>query len=146
MHAVSTRLAPFTVLLTGLLLVPARASARGELATACRADVERLCPGVSPGGRRLAHCLEEHAAQLSQPCKQAIADRRGRGGRGPGGGGPGPARGACRDDVARLCPDAMGDREKLRACAREHAAELSEGCKDALAARRQQRRDRPPAR
>lgn len=146
MHAASTRLAPFALLLMGLLLVPARASARGELAAACRADVERLCPGVSPGGGRLARCLEEHAAQLSQPCQQAIADRRGRGGRGPGGGGPGTARGACRGDVARLCPDAMGDRETLRACMRAHAAEVSAGCKDALAARRQQRRDRQPAR
>ena len=144
MHPVSTRLALVALLLTGVL-VPGAASARGELAAACRADVARLCPGVSPGGGRLAGCLKEHAPQVSEPCKQAIADWRARGGRGPGGG-PGPGKGACRDDVTRLCPDATGDREKLRACIRARAGELSDGCKDALAARRQQRRDRQTAR
>jgi hypothetical protein len=139
MHPVSTLIAASVLFVAGLVT-----SARGDLATACRADVQRLCPGVAPGGGRLARCIQEHAAQVSPACRQAIAERRERGGRGPGGG-PGPGRTACRADVARLCPDAAGDREKLRACMRAHAADLSDDCKEAIAAWRQRRGTRRPA-
>ena len=124
-----------------MLLVPAQAPARGRLAAACRGDVQRLCAGLAPGRGRIARCLEEHATELSEPCRQAMAALRARRGRGP----TGAARSMCRNDVMRLCPDAVGDMEKIRQCLRTHSAGLSDGCKNALTARRQ-RRDRPPAR
>jgi hypothetical protein len=145
MHRVSMRPILLALALVGLL-VPATVLARRDLAAACRADVARLCPGLSPGGGRIARCLKEHAEELSAPCKQAIADRRARGGRGPGGDGPGPAQGACRDDVARLCSDTLENREKLRTCMRAHVADLSDGCKKAISAWRRQRRGGEPAR
>lgn len=40
---------------------------------ACRADVAALCSGIQGGGGRIAGCMKEHAAQLSDGCKAAIA-------------------------------------------------------------------------
>ena len=39
-----------------------------EIARACGNDVDRLCPGVPPGGGRLKACMKEHVSQLSAPC------------------------------------------------------------------------------
>ena len=147
MHRVSMRHGCLVLSLVGLLVglvAPATGFARGDLMAACQADAARLCPGTSPGGGRLAQCLREHAKEISAPCKQAIAERRERGGRGPGGSGLDWS--ACRQDVGRLCPEAVGNREKVRACMHAHAADLSSGCKDTMAAFRQQRRDPQPAR
>jgi hypothetical protein len=44
--------------------------------TACKADVEKYCAGVQPGGRRIAACLKQNEAQVSAPCKDAIAKSR----------------------------------------------------------------------
>jgi hypothetical protein len=44
-----------------------------ELERACRADYQRLCRGVFPGGGRILQCLRDKAAQVSDPCKAAIA-------------------------------------------------------------------------
>ncbi len=133
------RLSTHLLLLACTLLPLAHAIARGELATACHDDVQQLCAGVAPGGGRIAGCLREHATKVSPACKQAIAKAKARGGRGAAGA-------ACKDDVARLCPDATGNRDALRQCLRAHAGELSDGCRTALATARQQRRGEPPGR
>ena len=39
---------------------------------ACKADVQRTCPGVQPGGGRIQACMKDHFAEYSEPCKQAI--------------------------------------------------------------------------
>lgn len=44
-----------------------------ELERVCRADYERLCRGVFPGGGRILQCLRDKAAQVSDPCKAALA-------------------------------------------------------------------------
>jgi len=38
----------------------------------CKADAERLCPGVPPGGGRLIACLKEHKEEVSIGCGKAI--------------------------------------------------------------------------
>ena len=43
---------------------------------ACRADVERLCKGVKPGGGRIRECLKAHQSELSDTCKAAVKDAR----------------------------------------------------------------------
>ncbi len=42
------------------------------LMTACRADYDRLCGGVQPGGGRILACLQQQAANLSAPCAQVM--------------------------------------------------------------------------
>jgi len=38
----------------------------------CRADYDRLCPGVVPGGGRVLACLRTRANELSANCAQAL--------------------------------------------------------------------------
>lgn len=48
---------------------------RGEamnLMQICRADYDRVCSGVVPGGGRILACLQNHANQLSPGCAQAM--------------------------------------------------------------------------
>ena len=48
----------------------------GGLRTACKADVEKLCAGIQPGGGRIAGCLKQNEAQVSPACKDALAKAR----------------------------------------------------------------------
>jgi len=41
---------------------------RTQIVRACAGDVDRLCPGVPPGGGRLKACMKAHASELSAPC------------------------------------------------------------------------------
>lgn len=64
-------------------LLPAYAGAQGQvspqmkaqamsLAMTCRADFEKLCPNVQPGGGRALACLQQHQSQLSDGCRKAM--------------------------------------------------------------------------
>ena len=46
---------------------------------------------------------------------------------------PQPVLAACHDDVRRLCAAVLWNAEARQACMREHSAELSVGCKSAIA-------------
>ncbi|HXJ37419.1 MAG TPA: cysteine rich repeat-containing protein [Candidatus Eisenbacteria bacterium] len=48
------------------------ATPAGAQMMACAADREKFCSGVPMGGGRIAACLQEHAAQLSDACKTAM--------------------------------------------------------------------------
>ncbi len=41
---------------------------------ACRADYDRICGNVQPGGGRILACLHLHSSELSPGCAQAIPD------------------------------------------------------------------------
>jgi len=53
-----------------------------------------------------------------------------------------PVRAACMNDIKTLCGSVEPGRGQIRECIREHRAQLSEGCKTALAERMSQRRER----
>jgi Cysteine rich repeat len=42
---------------------------------ACKADYQKLCQGVRPGGGRAVACLNDHMDQLSPICKDAMQKR-----------------------------------------------------------------------
>ncbi|WP_349631881.1 cysteine rich repeat-containing protein [Bradyrhizobium iriomotense] len=48
-----------------------RSEARAVM-QACRADYDRLCSDVAPGGGRILACLQSHAGQLTPTCAQAL--------------------------------------------------------------------------
>ena len=52
-------------------------------------------------------------------------------------------RAACHDDAKRLCASVLRDTPKRQACMREHRAELSAGCKAAVAKWRGKEGGRP---
>jgi hypothetical protein len=56
---------------------------RGPLGglAACKADAERICPGVEPGGGRLIGCLKEHEDDVTVGCAKelkAIKSKKGK--------------------------------------------------------------------
>lgn len=42
----------------------------------CKADREKFCQGVQPGGGRIVQCLKQHESELSDSCKSAIQQHR----------------------------------------------------------------------
>lgn len=44
-----------------------------DLRAACETDLKTLCAGIQPGNGRLAQCLRDNAASVSQPCKDQLA-------------------------------------------------------------------------
>jgi hypothetical protein len=56
-------------------LLSAAPSALAQQAAAmkyCKADFERLCPGVQPGGGRIIGCLKAHKEEISIGCGKAL--------------------------------------------------------------------------
>ena len=75
MKNILTSVAAIALLSSGIALAadePGNTSPR----FACKPDVDRLCPGVQPGGGRIKACLKQNDAQLSAACKDAIANAR----------------------------------------------------------------------
>jgi hypothetical protein len=44
---------------------------------ACRADIKMNCAGIKPGGGRIETCIKDHFADMSDACKEAIAQAGG---------------------------------------------------------------------
>jgi hypothetical protein len=43
---------------------------------ACKADYDKFCAGVAPGGGRVVACLNKQRDQLSDACKKAMDSRK----------------------------------------------------------------------
>jgi len=73
-HIISASLAVAVIVLAnqraGHAQEPA-GGARGALA-ACKADADRVCPGVGPGGGRLIGCLKEHQNDVTIGCAKEL--------------------------------------------------------------------------
>ena len=44
--------------------------------SACRADVQKLCPGIKPGGGRIKECMKAHKDEVSDGCKTFLKEKR----------------------------------------------------------------------
>jgi hypothetical protein len=44
----------------------------GDLRKYCKADIQRLCKGVAPGGGRLLECLKKNEKSMTVGCAQAL--------------------------------------------------------------------------
>lgn len=92
---------------------------------ACRADVEKYCPDVKPGGGRIAACLKEHGASLSAECKQFGDRARAR------------LQGfatACAADIKTHCAGVQAGGGRIYRCLQQHEAQLAANCRDQLQA------------
>ncbi|MCP3466926.1 cysteine rich repeat-containing protein [Bradyrhizobium sp. CCGUVB23] len=43
---------------------------------ACKADYDKFCAGIAPGGGRIVACLNAKRDQLSDTCKKALDSRK----------------------------------------------------------------------
>ena len=59
-----------------IMSLPAAAFAQSSQAQQamryCRPDMERLCPGVPPGGGRIVRCLKAHKMEMSVGCAMTL--------------------------------------------------------------------------
>lgn len=63
----------FRALIVATSLVGFNAIAKtGPVQEACKADIEKLCPGKSHVRREIRTCLEEKKAEVSEACKAAL--------------------------------------------------------------------------
>lgn len=77
---------------------------------ACRADAQKVCAGVQPGGGRVLDCLTQHEAELSPDCKAAL-----------------PTLQQCAKELQSVCSDS--GRRGLRECVRKNADKISPECR-----------------
>jgi hypothetical protein len=110
------------------------AAMQGELATqvleGCNGELTQYCAEVTPGEGRLLACLYARQDKLSGQCERALYDAAARLER---------AIGAityvaneCRSELETHCASVEVGEGRVAQCLKDHAAELSPGCNQAL--------------
>ena len=118
-HSSATR---FLVVATALAAAPLAAQtapASEGLGKPCAEDVARLCPGVRPGGGRIARCLQASAQQVSPACQARMDQAK-------------EVAQACLADAEKLCSDIPPGAGRVAVCIQQHEAELSQPCRTHL--------------
>jgi hypothetical protein len=64
--------------LAALMSAAPSAFAQAAAMKYCKADFERLCPGVQPGGGRIIGCLKAHKEEISIGCGKALQAMKGK--------------------------------------------------------------------
>jgi len=96
------------------------AMAQSGSAGACVEDIKKVCGSIEPGGRRIATCLKERLADLSDVCKARVAEVA-------------AAGKTCRADVEKQCGSKTRRTEKV-ICIKDALTNLGDECKAAIAA------------
>ena len=84
---------------------------------ACKADLEKVCPGVEPGHGRILACLEGKTDQLSQACKDDVSKKLV------------TFYKACKADAEKLCASVERGEGRVMQCLKDNEASLSSSCK-----------------
>ena len=106
------------LLVAGALLVAPLAFAQGlQPGKACKADLEKLCPGVEPGHGRILACLEGKTDQLSTACKDDVSNKLV------------AFYKACKADTDKLCATVERGEGRVMQCLKDNEASLSKSCK-----------------
>ncbi|GMP13319.1 MULTISPECIES: cysteine rich repeat-containing protein [Bradyrhizobium] len=66
----------FAALVVALAFSGAASAQSSDPRGACKADYDKFCAGIAPGGGRVVACLTEKRDQLSATCKAALDNRK----------------------------------------------------------------------
>ena len=117
-------------ILGAVALCASLACAQSALAApSCKADVQKFCEQVPAGGGRIAACLKQNEAQLSDGCKERIkmvAER------------VKEVKQACADDVQQFCASVKPGGGRVAQCLKVHEGKLSVECKTEIAQLREE--------
>ena len=113
-------LGAYLLVIGGLSMVSAAQAEEKEGSGACRADVQKLCKGVQPGGGRIAACLKQHESEISPGCRERIAEAREE---------VKEIAEACKADAEALCKGVQPGQGRIMRCLGEHNDKLSSACR-----------------
>lgn len=68
--------ATVTTVSAQMMITPARRAGAEALREACKADYDRFCSKVRPGGGRILQCLQDHVGDLTPACRAALPAAR----------------------------------------------------------------------
>src|SRR5262245_11275439 len=92
-------------------------------APSCKADVDKFCAQVKPGGGRIVQCLKQNEAQLSESCKERMKMAQAQ---------MKEIKDACADDVQQFCAGTKAGGGRIARCLKGHQDKISAECKTAL--------------
>jgi hypothetical protein len=101
--------------------------AGGAGAALCRADVQKFCQGIAPGGGRIRECLASHADALTPACQQAVKQDAAKGASDPS-----AAIAACTPDAKSICSGVQPGGGRVLDCLVDHQNDISQVCYEAL--------------
>jgi phage host-nuclease inhibitor protein Gam len=90
---------------------------------ACKADTEKFCKDIKPGGGRVIACLNSHQSELADACKKRLAE------------GKEKAEiivSECRADANAVCKEIKRGNGRVYSCLKSNKDKLSEGCKKVI--------------
>jgi len=133
---------------------------RSAIKSACRGDYPNVCASVPPGTKDSLQCLVQHNDQVSAGCRDALAPATAGAGSPPASSAAAAAapasataaaaattppahqlspreqahvlRTKCSGDFQKFCSNVQLGGRRGVACLREHAADLTPGCRGAL--------------
>src|SRR6516165_2238585 len=135
---------------------------RSAIKSACRGDYQNVCASVPAGTKDSLQCLVQHSDQVSSGCRAALAPATASAGSAPASSAAAAAaapasataaaaattppahqlspreqahvlRSKCGGDFQKFCANVPFGGGRGVGCLREHAAELTPGCRGALA-------------
>lgn len=112
----STRILVVATALAAAPLAAQTAPPSEGLGRPCAEDIARLCPGVKPGGGRIAQCLQGKADQVSAACKARVEQAK-------------EVNQACLADAEKFCSDIPPGAGRVVVCVQQHEGELSQACR-----------------
>jgi hypothetical protein len=90
---------------------------------ACKADIEKFCKDIKPGGGRVWVCLKSNGDRLSQECANYMALAREKSREKSR-----DFRQACKGDAEKFCKGIATGKGRIVSCLKSHEAELSDAC------------------
>ena len=132
---------------------------RSAIKSACRSDYQNVCANVPPGTKDSLQCLVQHSNQVSSGCRDALAPATASPGAPASSGAAAAAapaattaataaspsahpltrreqahvlRSQCSGDLQKFCANVQLGGGRGVTCLRQHAAELTPGCRGAL--------------
>lgn len=110
--------------LAGIICLTVTAGVSAEQnAKPCAGDAAKLCPDVPQGEGRVAHCLKQHANELSPACKEKLVEIKEK---------VQDFKQACEADANKHCKDTKPGGGRILQCLKQHEGELSPACKEQM--------------
>ncbi len=94
---------------------------------ACREDIKKLCGDVKPGEGAIRNCMKTHEADLSQGCKDNMAEGKKKFEEKKK-----EIQQPCQADIKQFCANVTPGEGREFACLRAYEDKISAGCKEKL--------------